>query len=54
MSWARLKRPLRLFLALAEGGKVMMELLDMFWGAYYGAVIGKFGVPCMVNCTAKK
>jgi PhnB protein len=44
----------RLFLALAEGGKVTMELQDMFWGAYYGAVTDKFGVQWMVNCTAKK
>jgi PhnB protein len=44
----------RLFVALAEGGKVTMELQDMFWGAYYGAVTDKFGVHWMVNCTAKK
>jgi PhnB protein len=44
----------RLFVALAEGGKVTMELQDMFWGAYYGAVTDKFGVQWMVNCTAKK
>jgi PhnB protein len=40
-------------LALADGGKVTMELQDMFWGAYYGAVTDKFGVQWMVNCTAK-
>jgi PhnB protein len=44
----------RLFQALAEGGKVTMELQDMFWGAYYGALTDKFGVQWMVNCTAKK
>jgi PhnB protein len=44
----------RLFLALADGGKVTMELQDMFWGAYYGAVTDKFGVQWMVNCAAKK
>lgn len=43
----------RLFRALADGGKVTMELQDMFWGAYYGAVTDKFGVQWMVNCTAK-
>ena len=43
----------RLFLALAEGGKVTMDLQDMFWGAYYGAVTDRFGVQWMVNCTAK-
>jgi predicted 3-demethylubiquinone-9 3-methyltransferase (glyoxalase superfamily) len=44
----------RLYSALADGGKVTMDLQDMFWGAYYGAVTDKFGVQWMVNCTAKK
>jgi len=43
----------RLFDALASGGKVTMELQEMFWGAYYGACTDKFGVNWMVNCTAK-
>ena len=44
----------RLFLALAEGGKVTMDLQDMFWGAYFGALTDRFGVQWMANCTAKK
>ena len=44
----------RLFEALGQGGKVTMELQDMFWGAYFGAVTDKFGVQWMVNCTAAK
>jgi PhnB protein len=44
----------RLFLALAEGGKVTNALDDMFWGAYFGSLTDKFGVQWMVNCTAKK
>ena len=44
----------RLYKALSAGGKVSMELLDMFWGAYYGAFTDKFGVQWMVNCNAKK
>jgi PhnB protein len=44
----------RIFLALAEGGKVTMELQDMFWGAYFGAVTDQFGVQRMVNCTARE
>lgn len=44
----------RLFLALAEGGKVTMDLQDMFWGTYFGALTDKFGVQWMVNCTEKK
>lgn len=43
----------RLFDALSGGGKVTMELQDMFWGAYYGSCTDKFGVQWMVNCSAK-
>ncbi len=44
----------RMFQALAEGGKVTMDLQDMFWGAYLGALTDKFGVQWMVNCTEQK
>jgi PhnB protein len=43
----------RLFDALSEGGKITMELQDMFWGAYYGSCTDKFGVHWMVNCNEK-
>ena len=43
----------RLFDALSAGGKVTMELQDMFWGAYYGSCTDKYGVQWMFNCTAK-
>ncbi len=43
----------RLFDALSKGGKVEMELQDMFWGAYYGSCTDKYGVQWMFNCTAK-
>ena len=43
----------RLFDALAVGGKITMELQDMFWGAYFGSCTDKFGVQWMVNCTEK-
>lgn len=43
----------RLFDALSEGGKVTMDLQDMFWGDYYGAFTDKFGVQWMVNCSSK-
>jgi PhnB protein len=39
----------RLFNALAEGGKITMELQDMFWGGYYGSCTDKFGVQWMFN-----
>ena len=45
---------LRLFNALSQGGKVEMELHDMFWGDYYGSCSDKFGVHWMFNCEAKK
>lgn len=43
----------QLFDALSAGGKVTMELQDMFWGAYYGSCTDKFGVQWMFNCVAK-
>ncbi len=43
----------KLFEALSEGGRVTMELQEMFWGAYYGSCTDKFGVQWMVNCTEK-
>jgi PhnB protein len=43
----------RLFDALSVGGKITMDLQDMFWGAYYGSVTDKYGVQWMVNCTSK-
>jgi len=43
----------RLFSALSEGGKVTMELREMFWGAYYGTCTDKFGVQWMFNCNEK-
>jgi PhnB protein len=43
----------RLFKALSAGGKVEMELQDMFWGAYFGSCTDKYGVQWMFNCSAK-
>lgn len=43
----------RLFSALSEGGKVEMELQDMFWGDYYGSCTDKYGVSWMFNCSEK-
>jgi PhnB protein len=44
----------RLFNALKEGGTVEMELQDMFWGAYYGSLVDKYGIRWMVNCHEAK
>jgi PhnB protein len=43
----------KLFDKISAGGKVTMDLQDMFWGSYYGTCIDKFGVQWMFNCTAK-
>ena len=43
----------KLFIALAAGGTVSMELQDMFWGAYFGSCVDKFGVQWMFNCMEK-
>jgi PhnB protein len=43
----------KLFSALSAGGKVTMELQDMFWGAYFGSCTDKYGVHWMFNCPEK-
>lgn len=40
----------RLFEALSEGGQIIQELQDMFWGSYYGSCTDKYGVQWMLNC----
>lgn len=40
----------RLFTALSVGGKITMPIQDMFWGAYFGSVVDRFGTCWMVNC----
>jgi PhnB protein len=42
-----------LFDALSAGGKVTMDLQDMFWGDYFGSCTDKFGVQWMFNCAEK-
>ena len=43
----------KLFDALSAGGKVTMELQDLFWGDYFGSCTDKFGVQWMFNCANK-
>lgn len=38
-----------LFNGLAVGGNVMVPLEKMFWGAWFGMLIDKFGVQWMIN-----
>lgn len=44
----------RLFAALSEGGSEEMPLQEMFWGDMFGALVDKFGVRWMFNCSAKE
>ena len=44
---------IRLFKALSSGGKITMELQDMFWGSYYGSCTDKFGIQWMFNYNNK-
>jgi PhnB protein len=44
---------IRLFKALSDGGKITMELQDMFWGGYYGTCSDKFGIQWMFNFISK-
>jgi PhnB protein len=48
------KETKNLFDALSAGGKITMELQDMFWGAYFGSCTDKFGINWMFSCTEKK
>jgi PhnB protein len=43
----------KIFEALSAGGKVTMQLQEMFWGAFFGSCTDKFGVRWMFNCTEK-
>lgn len=38
-----------LFAKVSEGGTVTMPLQDMFWGAYFGSCIDKFGINWMFS-----
>jgi PhnB protein len=43
-----------IFNKMSAGGKVTMPLQDTFWGARFGMLIDKFGVPWMFNSELKK
>lgn len=44
----------RLFNGLSAGGQVSVPLSKMFWGAYFGMLTDKFGIPWMVNYDEKQ
>ena len=39
-----------LFAALSQDGSDITPMQDMFWGAYWGSLVDKFGVHWMINC----
>lgn len=39
----------QLFEKLSEGGTVLMPIDKVFWGAYFGMLIDRFGIKWMVN-----
>jgi PhnB protein len=42
------------FDALSAGGKVLLPLQDMFWGAKFGMLKDAYGINWMFNCEHKK
>lgn len=43
----------KIFGGLSAGGQVIMPMGDMFWGAYFGMFIDKFGIQWMLNFDPK-
>ncbi|MBW6515880.1 MAG: VOC family protein [Candidatus Cloacimonetes bacterium] len=39
----------RVFIALSEGGGVIMPMAFAFWGDYFGMLTDKFGINWMIN-----
>ena len=44
----------RLFKGLSAGGQVLVPLDRVFWGAYFGMFVDRFGVKWIVNHEPKK
>lgn len=44
---------IKLFEALSEGGTITTPLQEMFWGAYFGSCIDRFGIQWTFNCMEK-
>lgn len=40
----------RLYAALSDGGTASIPPQEMFWGAYFGACVDKYGINWMFNC----
>jgi PhnB protein len=44
----------RLFAALSAGGKIEMQMQEMFWGDYFGSFQDKYGIGWMINTASKE
>lgn len=42
----------RLFVRLADGGRITTPLADQAWGSYFGKLTDRFGVQWMLDCVA--
>ena len=40
----------RIFMQLADGGRVTVPLQQTFWAQRFGAVVDRFGIPWGINC----
>lgn len=44
---------MKTFNKLKEGGNIIMEVDEMYWGDKFGMLQDKFGIHWMFNCTTK-
>jgi PhnB protein len=44
----------RIFMQLAEGGRITVPLQQTFWAQRFGEVVDRFGIPWAINCGEQK
>lgn len=44
------ERTERIYKALADGGKIEMELQQTFWALRFASVVDRYGTPWLINC----
>ena len=50
LNYTDLQQMQRAFDRLSAGGQVTMPLAKQFWGAHFGMLTDRFGIPWMMNC----
>ena len=50
LNYTDLRQMQRAFDRLSAGGQVTMPLAKQFWGAHFGMLTDRFGIPWMMNC----